>query len=159
MANIRFECQFVIHNYCFLPKFISWYKCRTCMKNLCVSVIDTCTTWGFFRRKLDKDFRIFTIMKHFHKYRMDLTNLFLLTSTGTFGTKINVQVYGFSRRSDGQYDFEKYFKLNCVLHSSFGSWKLICTFNQHCLNYKISNRLQFNSSLFFWNSWNGVALT
>ena len=29
-------------------------------------------------------------------------------------------------------------------------WKLICTFNQHCLRYKISNRLQFNSSLFFW---------
>ena len=27
-------------------------------------------------------------------------------------------------------------------------WKLICTFNQHCLSYKISNRLQFNSSLF-----------
>ena len=26
--------------------------------------------------------------------------------------------------------------------------KLICTFNQHCLSYKISNRLQFNSSLF-----------
>ena len=28
-------------------------------------------------------------------------------------------------------------------------WKLICTLNQHCLSYKISNRLQFNSSLFF----------
>ena len=27
-------------------------------------------------------------------------------------------------------------------------WKLICTFNQHCLSYQISNRLQFNSSLF-----------
>ena len=27
-------------------------------------------------------------------------------------------------------------------------WKLICTFNQQCLSYKISNRLQFNSSLF-----------
>ena len=27
--------------------------------------------------------------------------------------------------------------------------KLICTFNQHCLIYKISNKLQFNSSLFF----------
>ena len=30
-------------------------------------------------------------------------------------------------------------------------WKLICTINQHCISYKISNRLQFNSSLFFWN--------
>ena len=29
-------------------------------------------------------------------------------------------------------------------------WKLFCTFNQHCLSYKISNRLQFSSSLFFW---------
>ena len=27
-------------------------------------------------------------------------------------------------------------------------WKLICTFNLHCFSYKISNRLQFNSSLF-----------
>ena len=27
-------------------------------------------------------------------------------------------------------------------------WKLICTFNQHCLSYKISNRLQCKSSLF-----------
>ena len=27
-------------------------------------------------------------------------------------------------------------------------WKRICTFNQHCLSYKISNRLQFNPSLF-----------
>ena len=27
-------------------------------------------------------------------------------------------------------------------------WKLICTFNQHCLSYKISNRLQFNSFCF-----------
>ena len=26
--------------------------------------------------------------------------------------------------------------------------KLICTFNQHCLNYKTSNRVQFTSSLF-----------
>ena len=29
-------------------------------------------------------------------------------------------------------------------------WKLICSFNQHCLSFKFSNRLQFNSSLFFW---------
>ena len=28
-------------------------------------------------------------------------------------------------------------------------WKLICTFNQHCLSYKVSNRLQFNSILCF----------
>ena len=30
-------------------------------------------------------------------------------------------------------------------------WKLICTFNQHCLSYKISNRLQFNSPVFFFS--------
>ena len=32
--------------------------------------------------------------------------------------------------------------------TQFFQWKLICTFNQHCLSYKISNRLKFNSSLF-----------
>ena len=38
--------------------------------------------------------------------------------------------------------------------------KLICTLNQHCLSYEISNRLQFNSSLFFWKRFeNCVALT
>ena len=35
-------------------------------------------------------------------------------------------------------------------------WKLICTFNQHCLSYKISSRLQFNSSLFFWKRFETV---
>ena len=29
-------------------------------------------------------------------------------------------------------------------------WKLIFTFNQNCFSYKVSNRLQLNSSLFFW---------
>ena len=38
--------------------------------------------------------------------------------------------------------------------------KPIRTFNQHCLSYKISNRLQFNSSLFFWKLFETVfALT
>ena len=35
-------------------------------------------------------------------------------------------------------------------------WQLICTFNQHCLSYKISNRLQFNSSLFYWKRFETV---
>ena len=35
-------------------------------------------------------------------------------------------------------------------------WKLIYTFNQHCLSYKISHRLQFNSSLFFWKRFETV---
>ena len=46
-----------------------------------------------------------------------------------------------------KFDFEKYFKLYCVL---LFQWNLICTFNQHCLSYAISIRLQFNSSVFFW---------
>ena len=33
--------------------------------------------------------------------------------------------------------------------SQIFQWKLICTANLHCLSYKISNRLQFNSSLLF----------
>ena len=35
-------------------------------------------------------------------------------------------------------------------------WKLTCTFNQHCLSYKISNKLQLNSSLFFWKRFETV---
>ena len=31
-----------------------------------------------------------------------------------------------------------------------------CTFNQHCLSYKIPNRLQFNYSLFFWKRFETV---
>ena len=38
-------------------------------------------------------------------------------------------------------------------------WKLICNFNQHCLSYKISSRLQFNSSFFLKTLRNCVALT
>ena len=42
---------------------------------------------------------------------------------------------------------KKYFKLYCVIQSSSNE-KLICTFNQHCLSYQISNCLQFKSSMF-----------
>ena len=44
-------------------------------------------------------------------------------------------------------------------HSQLFQWKLICTSNQYCLSYKISNILQFNSSSLFWTLRNCVALS
>ena len=55
----------------------------------------------------------------------------------------------FCHRSDGRHGLEKIFQA-VLCPTQLFQWKLICTFNQHCLSYKISNRLQFNSSLFFW---------
>ena len=43
----------------------------------------------------------------------------------------------------------KYFQV-VLCPTQLFQWKLICTFNQNCPTYYISNRLQFNSSLFFW---------
>ena len=60
------------------------------------------------------------------------------------------RVWGFfSRRSDGRYDFKKIFQA-VLCSTQLFQWKLICTFNQHCLSYKISNKRQLNSALFFW---------
>ena len=53
----------------------------------------------------------------------------------------------FCHRSDGRYGFEKIFQA-VLCPTQLFQWKLICTYNQHCLSYKISNRLQFNPSLF-----------
>ena len=53
----------------------------------------------------------------------------------------------FCHRSDGRYGFEKIFQA-VLCPTQLFQWKLICTFNQPCLSYTISNRLQFNSSLF-----------
>ena len=65
----------------------------------------------------------------------------------------------FCHRSDGGHGFEKIFQA-VLCPTQLFQWKLICTFNQHCLSYKISNRLQFNSSLFFWKRFETVfALT
>ena len=57
--------------------------------------------------------------------------------------------------SDGRHGFKKYFKLYCVLHSSFNeNWFALST--NTVQSYKISNRLQFNSSLYFWKRFETV---
>ena len=44
---------------------------------------------------------------------------------------------------------KKYFKLYCVLHSSSNENWFVIYLNQQCFSFKMSNRLQLNSSLFF----------
>ena len=62
-------------------------------------------------------------------------------------TKFRKNPLRFCHRSNGRYGFEKICQA-VLCPTQLFHWKLICTFNQHCLSYKISNRLQFNSSLF-----------
>ena len=64
-------------------------------------------------------------------------------------TPIQQAIMSISTGSDGRYGFEIYFKLFFVLHSSSNeNWFALST--NTVLATKISNRLQFNSSLFYW---------
>ena len=66
------------------------------------------------------------------------------------GTPVESTLFkGFPRGSDWSIWLRKIFPA-VLCPTNLFQWKLICTFNQHSLSYKISNRLQFNSSLFFW---------
>ena len=126
-----------------------------------------CTTphwkWRCQKKDLRRYHRFWSIFDKWLSHRVQ-TSIKLIDSL-TYFISINMKrdraksftniILRFCHRSDGRHGFKKI--LQAVLcPTQLFQWKLICTFNQHCLSYKISNRLQFNSDLFFWKRFETV---
>ena len=85
----------------------------------------------------------------FHAHYVFTKILIFIYNNAQIHPNVTVQYLRFCHRSDCRHGFEKNIS-SCTVSTQLFQWKLVCTFNQHCLSYKMSNRLKFNSSLFSW---------
>ena len=130
----------VIYNYwrkCLSGGLLDWNKAKR--RYLHNNLVTLLCNW--LQITIHAWVRYWSVAMSFCRFEHFIISLLYLDTNEMTRGKNELMV--FSRRSDGRYGFEKYFKLYCAL-----PMKTDLHFQPTLTQLETSNRLQFNSSLF-----------